>query len=60
MEKTYKVVRFHYDQDHPDHRKVIATGLTLDEAQAHCQDPTTRGVDAGGEVEWFDGYNEEG
>ena len=33
---------------------VIKTGLTLEEAQAHCKDPSSRedGV-------WFDGFNEE-
>jgi hypothetical protein len=54
MEPTYSIVRFHADSNHPDHRKVIDTGLTLDEAQAHCQDEDSResGV-------WFDGYTEE-
>jgi len=51
---TYKIVRKYRDLSHPDHNKEIDTGLTLEEAQAHCKDPTTseKGV-------WFDGYYEE-
>lgn len=53
-DKTYKIVRFYRDSEHPDHRKVIKTGLTLEEAQEHCRDEETHepGV-------WFDGYEEE-
>lgn len=53
-DKTYKIVRFYQDDSHPDHRKVIKTGLTLEEAQDHCNDEDTHepGV-------WFDGYTEE-
>lgn len=51
-EKTYLIRRFYRD-DHPDHRKVIKTGLTLDEAQEHCNDEATHGDG------WFDGYEEE-
>lgn len=47
---TYKIVRF-YKDGRP--RKTIETGLTLEEAQEHCQDPETRGDG------WFDGYTEE-
>lgn len=50
---TYKIVRFFQDFDHPDHGKVIRTGLTLDEAQEHCTDESTHGEG------WFDGYTEE-
>jgi len=50
---TYKIVRFHYDNSHPDHRKVIRTGLTLEEAREHCRTDITHGTD------WFDGYTEE-
>jgi hypothetical protein len=51
---TYKIVR-KYKDSHPDHNKVIARGLTLEEAQAHCNDLKTeeKGV-------WFDCYYEEG
>ena len=50
----YKIVRFCFDDNDPDHHKVIKTGLTLEEAQDHCQRDDTReqGV-------WFDGYYQE-
>jgi len=53
MGATYAIVRFY----HPDvgkEREVMQRGLTLDEAQDHCKDPSTRedGV-------YFDGYMEE-
>ena len=50
---TYKIIRFYYpSQDKAN--EVMQTGLTLDEAQEHCNDPSTRedGV-------YFDGYTEE-
>ena len=46
-------------------RRVIRTGLTLAEAQAHCQDPETSSATATGKVakartrrigRWFDSY----
>jgi hypothetical protein len=49
---TYRVVRFYRDT-WLEPREVIDTGLTLDEAQAHCRRDDTRGDD------WFDGYEEE-
>lgn len=48
---TYKIIRFYRDDN--KNSKVILTGLTLEQAQNHCQDPNTSGVG------WFDGYNEE-
>jgi len=63
MSETYRIVRLYFDDNHPEHRTVIATGLTLDEAQAHCQDPATRGPDlpdTNGCPEWFDAYYDEG
>ena len=50
----YKIVRFCFDNNHPDHHKIVRSGLTLEEAQDHCQRDDTReqGV-------WFDGYEEE-
>ena len=49
-ETTYRIVRF---SQNDFRRKVIKTGLTLEEAQAHCQDESTHGEG------WFDGYEEE-
>lgn len=46
----YKIIRFWRDADN----EVIETGLTLDEAQAHCRRDDTRGAG------WFDGYEKEG
>ena len=50
----YKIVRFCFDDNDPDHRKVIKTGLTLEEAQDHCQRDDTREAGV-----WFDGYYQE-
>ena len=39
---------------------MVARGLTLEEAQAYCQDPSTRAVDPDtGATVWFDGYDKE-
>lgn len=63
---TYRVRRFFLAG--PEHTETIETGLTLEEAQAHCQDPETSSRTATGDeaVErtrqhgtWFDGYEEE-
>ena len=48
----YSIVRYyHPDQDR--NNEVVETGLTLEEAQAHCNDPATSK-----DGEWFDGYTE--
>lgn len=47
---TYKITRFYFEGDG---RRTIKTGLTLEEAQAHCQREDTHGDG------WFDGYYEE-
>jgi hypothetical protein len=61
---TYKIVRFY--QRHPN--EVLQGGLTLEEAQAHCEDPETSSgscTSAEGKERtaqygaWFDGYREE-
>ena len=45
---TYKIIRFYRDDNiEPE---VIKTGLTLEEALVHTNDPTTHR-----EGEWFDG-----
>lgn len=63
---SYSIVRFY--QDSKRDTVVLETGLTLEEAQAHCQDPETSSKTAT-RLEaishtrecgpWFDGYREE-
>lgn len=48
--ETYKVTRVYRDSDR---RETIRTGLTLEEAQAHCKDPATKGDG------WMDTYDDE-
>jgi len=52
---TYKIVCKHFDMNHPDHNKLIASGLTLEQAQACCSSERTheKGV-------WMYVYYEEG
>ena len=63
---TYKILRFYKRDDLPT--EVITRGLTLEQAQAHCQDPETSSSTATNELavartkrvgEWFDGYEME-
>lgn len=56
QETTYKIVRYYSDPNMV--AEVKQTGLTLAEAQAHCNDPATQSPD-GGET-WFEGYTREG
>lgn len=62
---TYKIIRFHRDNDRRD---VLYRGLTLEEAQEHCKNPETSSstctqmygityTEQHGP--WFDGYEEE-
>jgi hypothetical protein len=58
MDETYNIIRFYRD-DRPN--RVIAGGVTLEEARAHCNDPesssrTATAPDEDGD--WFDGYEE--
>lgn len=46
---TYKIIRHRFKGT----KRVIARGLTLAEAQAHCSRPDTKGPG------WFDAYSEE-
>jgi len=56
MENTYKIVRYHFQGD----SKVIEDGLTLEQAQAHCnREDTQAEPDANGFRAWFDGYIKE-
>lgn len=64
MADKYSVVRFYQHGG----RRVLITGLTLEEAQAHCQDPETssrtctksaRKAITKRNGPWFDGYGME-
>lgn len=53
--EEYCILRFH----HPDgggRIEFIKGGLTLEEAQAHCQDPATSYKTGPTSGWWFDGY----
>ena len=52
--ETYRIVRKYQDTSHPDHDKEINTGLTREEAKAHCKDPDTQEAGV-----WFDVFYEE-
>ena len=58
-EKTYLIMRFHFDSSDEDNRRVLYKGLTLEQAQAHCSEDYTREENARGDVVWFDAYEEE-
>lgn len=64
---TYKIIRFFFDSDRFP-KRTIKTGLTLEEAQAHCNDPETSSATAKSAKArrltsqrgaWFDGYEKE-
>lgn len=64
--KTYMVIRMYASDAYDD--EVIMRGLTLEEAQEHCNDPqTTASTATSAEAierttrrgPWFDGYTEE-
>ena len=55
---TYKIVRFTFNDEHPDNHRVINRGLTLEQAKAHCNDEMTHGQDKD-RGRWFDGYEQE-
>jgi hypothetical protein len=49
---TYRIVRF-FKQKDKVYRAVQKTGLSLEDAQKHCQSKYTEGEG------WFDGYEKE-
>jgi hypothetical protein len=60
----YKIVRMYFNGG----RRVVKRDLTLEEAQAHCQDPETSSSTATSAAAkrrtrekgpWFDGYEEQ-
>ena len=50
-EATYKIIRFKFKAEN----EVIATGLTLEEVQEHCNRDDTKNEEEG----WFDGFTKE-
>jgi len=61
---TYKIVRMYLHHA----TRTIERGLTLEEAQAHCQDPDSSSTSNSARAKaitrrangaWFDGYKEE-
>jgi hypothetical protein len=61
---TYKIVRYY--QDKP--KRTIKSGLTLEQAQAHCNDPETSSITCTSKDgkrrtvlygAWFDGYDKD-
>lgn len=50
-EETYMIKRFYQLESQPT--EVIKTGLTLEEAQEHCQNDSSSGDG------WFDGFEQE-
>ena len=63
---TYKIIRMFLDDDVPS--KIMRTGLTLEQAQSHCQDKETSSSTCEGITgiecteqfgKWFDGYDQE-
>lgn len=64
MAETYRIVRMYMRGG----KRVINTGLTLEQAQEHCRDPETSSRTATSSKArqrtrdrgpWFDGYEEE-
>jgi len=62
----YKIIRFYRDKD-SRRTRTIDTGLTLEEAQAHCRNPETSSSTCTNRAgrrrtrqhgPWFDGYEE--
>jgi hypothetical protein len=49
MDTTYKIIRFFKNGN----REIVASGMDLESAKIHCNDPNTKGED------WFDGYEKE-
>lgn len=63
---TYKIIRFYFNASIS--KRIIETGLTLEEAQKHCNDPETSSRTCTNSVgrrrtknvgPWFDGYEQE-
>lgn len=55
MADTYKVIRFYKSGT----RRTVRKGMTLADAQAHCQREDTHKKKKDGTVVWFDGFTKE-
>ena len=62
----YKIIRYFQNEKQP--KEIIRTGLTLAQAQSHCNSPETASATATSKYSklitaekgpWFDGYAEE-
>jgi hypothetical protein len=53
----YKIIRFYHDKN--KRPRTIKKGLSLEEAQAHCQREDTSKRDKKGNIVWFDGFTKE-
>jgi hypothetical protein len=53
-ETTYKIIRFRFHGDN----EVIRRGLTLEQAQEHCNDESTHDTENSPPL-WFDGYDKD-
>ena len=51
---TYSIIRYYQDSSHPDNKKIIKTGLSLEEAKEHCSSDDTSVKNI-----WFDGFIKE-
>jgi len=52
-EVKYNIVRYKFQGNN----RIVERGLTLEQAQAHCQDDSTHAKkDKNGHRAWFDGY----
>lgn len=67
MTETYRITRFYFNDDYVT--EIVDKGLSLEQAQAHCNDPqsdSSSATDAEGVARteergpWFDGYTREG
>lgn len=62
MGKTYAIYRYYSKEGRP--ARLMRRGLTLKQAQEHCNDPETSSKTAkrgrgGATCDWFDGYTTE-
>jgi hypothetical protein len=65
---TYSIIRYFANNNVPEHKSIIKSGLTLEEATEHCKDKETSSSTATSDEAqyrtmlygpWFDGREEE-